>query len=213
MEPSSSSPDFVDSPPLDHGPEAGRESSIAEARETVIGGFPKEVGDLVRRAKVLPEREWSNINTDKLRDGVTHLLTTDKLSHEMLHGTNWPLRNGIEGNPIGDLLTQTRNGDRRGIDTSRLGEKELKEFSKVVELANAIDKNGRYVNPELHMVYEKLNAPNRTFVIENRSFGDKSGTIGEFHITEFQGKNNFSEAVIQLDFKKARGLSATTPAD
>lgn len=98
------------------------------------------------------------------------------------------------------------------IDTSRLSGKELEEFEKVVELANAKDKNGNYVNPKLHEIYDRLDKDKRTFFVENRSFGDRSGTVGEFHITKFEG-NDFSEAVIQLDFKKVEKIGTTTDAD
>jgi RHS repeat-associated protein len=98
------------------------------------------------------------------------------------------------------------------IDTSRLSKEELEKYKQIVELANAKDKDGNYVNPKLHEIYDKLNTNNRTFFVENRSFGDRSGTVGEFHITKFEG-NDFSEAVIQLDFKKVEEIGTTTNAD
>jgi RHS repeat-associated protein len=98
------------------------------------------------------------------------------------------------------------------IDTSRLNEEELKKYKQVVELANAKDKNGNYVNPKLHEIYNKLATDKRTFFVENRNFGDQSSTIGEFHITKIEG-NDFSEAVLLLDFKKTEKLSTTTDAD
>jgi RHS repeat-associated protein len=99
------------------------------------------------------------------------------------------------------------------IDTSRLSEKELEKWKKIVELANAKDDKGNYLNPELQKQYARLQSDERTFFIENFSFGDKSGTIGEFTITKFKGENDFSEAVIKLDFGKIKDLEKPAAAN
>jgi RHS repeat-associated protein len=99
------------------------------------------------------------------------------------------------------------------IDTSRLSKDELKRWQKIAELANQKGKNGEYVNSKLHEEYERLNGDERTFFIENHDFGSRSGTIGEFKITKFSGDNDFSQAVIQLDFKKLKNLDSTTAAE
>jgi RHS repeat-associated protein len=98
------------------------------------------------------------------------------------------------------------------INTSRLNKEQKELWDKLVELANAKDELGDYVNPELHDAYQRLNDDERTFYIENHDFGDKSGTIGEFTITKFSG-NDFSEAVIQLDFKKIKNLEGPQDVD
>ena len=99
------------------------------------------------------------------------------------------------------------------IDVGRLSEDDLKKWKRVEELANRKDDKGNYVNSKLHEVYERLQSDKRTFFIENHSFGDKSGTIGEMNITKHNGKDDFTEAVIQIDFKKAKNLATTTAAD
>jgi len=99
------------------------------------------------------------------------------------------------------------------IDTSRLDDDELKRWQRIADLANQKDKNGNYVNVKLHEEYDRLDSDKRTFFIENHDFGSKSGTIGEFKITKFNGDKDFSEAVIQLDFKKLKNLDSTTDAD
>ena len=98
------------------------------------------------------------------------------------------------------------------IDTTRLSEEDLKKWQMVVDLANQKDDQGNYVNSKLHEQYERLNKDERTFFIENHSFGNQ-GKAGHFEITKFKGDNDFSEAVIQLDFKKIKNLDQPTPAD
>src|SRR5262245_35139443 len=97
------------------------------------------------------------------------------------------------------------------IDTSLLNEKDLEKWKKIAELANAKDKNGNYVDPKLHEVYEKLDSDKRTFFIENTKLG--ASTSGRFEITKFNGANDFSEAVIHLDFKKIESINTVTKAD
>lgn len=75
-----------------------------------------------------------------------------------------------------------------------------------------MDDNGNYVNPLLHQEWEQLETDSRTFFIENKDFGVRSATIGEFTLTKFQG-NDFTEAVIQLDFKRIKNLEAPVKAD
>jgi RHS repeat-associated protein len=99
------------------------------------------------------------------------------------------------------------------IDTGRLDEDELRRWQKVVDLANAKDKDGNYLNPKLHEEYDRLNNDERTFFIENHDFGSKFQDIGEFKITKFKGANDFSEAVIQLDFKKLKNIEGPVAAD
>jgi RHS repeat-associated protein len=99
------------------------------------------------------------------------------------------------------------------IDTGRLDDNELKRWQKVVDLANAKDNYGNYLNLKLHEEYDRLNNDERTFSIENQDFGSKSQDIGEFKITKFKGDKDFSEAVIQLDFKKLKNLESPAPAD
>jgi RHS repeat-associated protein len=98
------------------------------------------------------------------------------------------------------------------IDPGRLDEDRRKQWDEIVKLANAKDELGGYVNPELQATYQRLEGDERTFFIENHSFGDKSGTIGEFTITKFSGED-FTEAVIQLDFNKVKNLSGPQDVD
>lgn len=99
------------------------------------------------------------------------------------------------------------------IDPSQLSKEDRKKWDEIVKLANAQDKLGGYVNPELHAVYQRLDEDERTFVIENHNFGEKSGTIGEFKITKFNGPIDFSEAVVQLDLKKVQNQTGPSSAD
>src|SRR5262245_16772682 len=127
----------------------------------------------------------------------------------------------IENNPLGkfspgalkESVDTSRLSEKQGIDPSRLSEDDLKTWKRMVEIANAKDVNGRYLNPTLHEVYAKLNNGNRTFFIYNTDFGRNSPTVGKFTITEFKGENDFSEAVIELDFKKIKGIDRPTDAD
>lgn len=66
------------------------------------------------------------------------------------------------------------------IDSSRLDEKQLKRWEEIVKIATAKDKDGNYLNPKLHEVYERLQNDERTFFIENGDFGSRSGTIGKY---------------------------------
>jgi hypothetical protein len=99
------------------------------------------------------------------------------------------------------------------IDVSRLSEDDLKKWKRIEQLANRKDDKGNYVNPKLRGIYERLQSDKRTFFIENHSFGDKSATIGETNITKHNGKDDFTEAVIQIDFKKAKNLEHAVAAD
>jgi RHS repeat-associated protein len=99
------------------------------------------------------------------------------------------------------------------IDPSKLGEEDRKDWDEIVGLANAKDELGDYLNPQLHAIYQRLDADERTFVIENHSFGDRSTTIGKFKITKFNGANDFSEAVLQLDFNKSRNQTEPSRAE
>lgn len=99
------------------------------------------------------------------------------------------------------------------IDVSRLSEDDLKKWKRIEELANGKDNKGNYVNSKLHEIYDRLQSDKRTFFMENHSFGDNSGTIGETNITKHNGKDDFTKAVIQIDFKKAKSTETTTAAD
>jgi hypothetical protein len=99
------------------------------------------------------------------------------------------------------------------IDVSRLNEEDLKKWKRIEGLANRKDSKGNYVNAKLHEVYERLQNDSRTFFIENHNFGDRSSVIGETTITKHNGKDDFTEAVIQVDFKKAKNLENTVAAD
>lgn len=99
------------------------------------------------------------------------------------------------------------------IDTNELDKKQLERWKKIEAIANAKDKDGNYINAKLHEVFQRLQDDKRTFIIENHSFGDRSSTIGEFHITKFDGDKDFSQAVIQLDFKRLKNLEGPSPAD
>jgi hypothetical protein len=48
---------------------------------------------------------------------------------------------------------------------------------------------------------------------ENHNVGEKSGAIGEFKITKFSDANDFSEAVVQFDFKKVQNRTGPSSAD
>jgi len=61
------------------------------------------------------------------------------------------------------------------IDVSRLSKDDLKSWKRIEALANGRDKEGKYTNPKLHEVYDKLQNDKRTFFVENHSFGDKFG--------------------------------------
>jgi hypothetical protein len=97
------------------------------------------------------------------------------------------------------------------ISTDHLSVEDKEKFKKIVELANAKDQNGNYVNPALHEVYEKLDSNNRTFFIENTKLD--AAAAGEFKITKFDGANDFSEAVLRLDFKKIESINAVSKAN
>jgi hypothetical protein len=99
------------------------------------------------------------------------------------------------------------------IDPNRLDKENRKRWDAIVALANKRDDLGDWLNPELHNVIQRLEDDKRTFFIEDADFGERSGKIGEFNITKFEGKNDFSEAVIQLDFGKLKGLDSTTASD
>ncbi|MGB7070431.1 MAG: RHS repeat-associated core domain-containing protein, partial [Pyrinomonadaceae bacterium] len=99
------------------------------------------------------------------------------------------------------------------IDTTRLTKKQLKTWNRTIELAIAKDDKGNYLNSELQKEYARLQDDKRTFFIENFAFGDKSGTAGRFTITKFNGENDFSEAKIQLDFKKIADIQKPTAAN
>ena len=96
------------------------------------------------------------------------------------------------------------------IDTSNLDEDELNKWQDILDYVNAKDKNGKYLHPELQKEYARLDSDSRTFIIKNHSFGDKSGTGGEFVITKFKGDNDFSEAEINLDLDKVKKLTGPT---
>ena len=99
------------------------------------------------------------------------------------------------------------------IDVSRLSEDDLKKWKRIDALANKKDDKGNYVNAKLHEVYQRLQGDTRTFFIENHSFGERSGVIGETNITKHNGKDDFTEAVIQIDFQRVKGIDSTTRAD
>ena len=100
------------------------------------------------------------------------------------------------------------------IDTSRLSKDDQKKWKKILEVINAKDKNGNFMNAKLHEAYERLNNDkDHTFFIENHSFGSKSGTAGLTTITKHNGKDDFSEAVIKLDFERVEHLTEPASAD
>ena len=99
------------------------------------------------------------------------------------------------------------------IDVSRLSEDDLKKWKRIDALANKKDDKGNYVNAKLHEVYQRLQVDTRTFFIENHSFGERSGVIGETNITKHNGKDDFTEAVIQIDFQRVKGIDSTTQAN
>jgi RHS repeat-associated protein len=98
------------------------------------------------------------------------------------------------------------------IDTSQLSKEDLKKWEKVLAVINAKDEKGNYINKTLHETYERLDSDKRTFIIENHSFGSRSTAIGEFNITKHNGKDDFSEAVIRLDFEKVEHLASPQEA-
>lgn len=180
-----------------------RIDEIKYQREQINNLFPPHVRPLAAQAKMQltwrPEEVLKPVLEQYVADGTPgheRLLAGDKLK--------------IENNPLGKLLFGSLKG---GIDTSRLSEDELKKWERIVEIANAKDMNGKYLNPTLREAYAKLNTGNRTFFIDNTDFGRNSPTVGKFTITKFNGENDFSEAVIELDFNKIKGIDRTTDAD
>jgi hypothetical protein len=98
------------------------------------------------------------------------------------------------------------------INTDDLSSKDKMLWLKVVNLANAQDEDGEYVNPILHATYAELAGGFRVFKIENNpNLGP--GTAGQFTITKFNGPNDFSEARIDLNFRTIKQISATTPGN
>jgi RHS repeat-associated protein len=92
------------------------------------------------------------------------------------------------------------------IDTSRLTKDELEKWQKVLAIINAKNDKGEYVNKELRATYERLDSDKqRTFFIENKDFKGR-GAVGEFNITKHNGKDDFTEAVIQIDFEAVEHL-------
>jgi RHS repeat-associated protein len=96
------------------------------------------------------------------------------------------------------------------IDTSRLSKSDLEKWGAVLDVIYAEDLDGNAVNPTLRGVFERLNNDRRTFFIENHSFGEMSGSIGLFTITKHNGVDDFSEAVLKLDFEKVEKLESPT---
>jgi len=94
------------------------------------------------------------------------------------------------------------------IDISRLSKDDRKKWERVLKVINAKDKNGNYINPKLREIYERLDSDKRTLIIENHSFGDRSSSVGEFNITKHNGKDDFSEAVLQIDFEKIEHIDS-----
>jgi hypothetical protein len=83
---------------------------------------------------------------------------------------------------------------------------------KVVSLANMQDEYGSYVNPILHATYAALASGFRVFKIGNNpNLGP--GTAGRFTITKFNGPNDFSEALIDLNFRTIKQINSTTAGD
>ena len=100
----------------------------------------------------------------------------------------------------------------RAIDTDDLSNKDKMLWQKVVDLANAQDEDGNYVNPVLHATYAALASGFRVFKVENNpNLG--LGTAGQFTITKFNGPNDFSEARIDLNFPTIKQISSTTPGN
>jgi hypothetical protein len=184
-----------------------RIDEINNQREQINNLFPPHVRPLAAQAKMQlmwrPEEVLKPVLEQYVADGTPGHELLDK---RLLAGDKLK----IENNPLGKLLLGSLKG---GIDTSRLSEGELKEWERIVEIANAKDNNDKYLNPTLREVYDKLNTGNRTFVIDNTTFGRNSPTVGKFTITKFKGENDFSEAVIELDFNKIKGIDRTTDAD
>jgi hypothetical protein len=98
------------------------------------------------------------------------------------------------------------------IDIDDLCGKDKILWLKVVALANMQDGYGNYVNPVLHATYAALSSGFRVFKIENDS-NLGPGTAGQFTITKFNGSNDFSEALIDLNFPTIKQISSTTPGN
>ncbi len=93
------------------------------------------------------------------------------------------------------------------IDTSELSDKDRKKWEKIVQLANAKDKQGNLLHPKLHEQLKRLQDDKRVFLIAGGKLS--LGTAGKFEITKFSG-NDFSEARITFDFKQIGSARPTT---
>lgn len=97
------------------------------------------------------------------------------------------------------------------IDTRRLNEKDLGRWNKIKELANATDKNGNLLHPELNKTLTKLESDERTFYIQGGKLGGSRG--GLFEVETFNGDNDFSAARITLDFDNIKSAEVAPAND
>ncbi len=112
-----------------------------------------------------------------------------------------------------NLYAYTRNNPLRFVDPNgltisdeRLNDKDKERLKKIRELANATDKNGNLLHPELKAALDKLDKNERTFYIVGAKLG--AGTVGKFEIETFNGEKDFSTAVIKLDFSQIKDAPA-----
>src|SRR5690348_3440342 len=100
--------------------------------------------------------------------------------------------------------------------SSDLAKKDAQKCQEIIDLANKKGRNGSYVNPKLHSIYDRLNSDTRTFVIRNAQ-GDSTklgeDVVGRFDIRQISNSGkDFAAGIINLDFGKIRAISEPTPS-
>jgi RHS repeat-associated protein len=92
--------------------------------------------------------------------------------------------------------------------SSSLNKKDAATCQSIIDTANQKDKNGNYVNPKLHEVYQRLNDDKRTFIISNAKLPGSEGAV--FNVRQINtSRTDFASGTIQIDFAKIRNASAT----
>jgi hypothetical protein len=92
--------------------------------------------------------------------------------------------------------------------SSSLSKKDAATCQSIIDIANRKDKNGNYLNPKLHDVYQRLNDDKRTFIISNAKLPGDEGAV--FNLRQINtSRTDFASGTIQIDFAKIRNASAT----